>query len=233
MPTHLGIIMDGNGRWAKKRGLPRTEGHRKGAEVFEHICDRCRELEIPCVTFYAFSTENWSRPPSEVAAIMDLIRHWLKKAEEREAENERRGIRLRFIGEMAGLPEDIRHLAKNAEEHTRAHSRMICNVAVNYGGRSEILRAAQRLAAQCQSGERDAHSLTEEDISAGLYTPEYPDMDLLIRPSGEHRLSNFLLWQAAYAELWYSDTLWPDFTAAELDRAVRDYSLRKRRFGGI
>jgi len=237
LPNHIGIIMDGNGRWAKQRGQPRTEGHKKGAEVFEIICDRCAELGIPCVTFYAFSTENWSRPPTEIAAIMDLIRHWLRKAEEREKENAEKGIRLRFIGEMSGLPEDIQHLAKDAEKHTQEQTnertRMICNIAVNYGGRLEILRAMQRLAAQCQAGEHDALALTEDDISSVIYTPEYPDMDLLIRPSGEQRLSNFLLWQAAYAEFWYSETLWPDFTAAEFDRALNDFSRRKRRFGGI
>ncbi|MDR3344559.1 MAG: di-trans,poly-cis-decaprenylcistransferase [Oscillospiraceae bacterium] len=233
LPRHVGIIMDGNGRWAKARGLPRTDGHKRGAEVFELICDRCADLGIPCVTFYAFSTENWNRPPTEVAAIMDLLRHWLKKAQEREVENARKGIRLRFIGELEGLPEDIQSLAQDAQEHTRTHSRTICNLAVNYGGRLEILQAARHLAAQCQTGERDALTLTEDDISAALYTPEYPDVDLLIRPSGEQRLSNFLLWQSAYAEFWYSNTLWPDFTAAEFDRALADFARRGRRFGGI
>jgi undecaprenyl diphosphate synthase len=224
--------MDGNGRWAKQRGLPRTEGHKQGAEVFERICDHCAELGIPCVTFYAFSTENWARPPGEVAAIMDLLRHWLRKAEEREGENRRRGIRLRFIGELSALPEDIQSLAADAEDHTRAHTRTICNLAVNYGGRLEILRAAQTLAAQCQTGARNAIDLTEEDIAAQLYTPEYPDVDLLIRPSGEKRLSNFLLWQAAYAEFWYADTLWPDFTTAHFEQALADFAKRSRRYGG-
>ncbi|MDR1409559.1 MAG: di-trans,poly-cis-decaprenylcistransferase [Oscillospiraceae bacterium] len=233
LPRHVGIIMDGNGRWAKKRGLPRTDGHKRGAEVFEQICDCCAELGIPCVTFYAFSTENWNRPPAEVAAIMDLLRRWLKKAEERKAENVRKGIRLRFIGELSGLPDDIRRLAQEAQEHTQAQTRTICNLAVNYGGRLELLRAVQRLAAQCQAGERNVLTLTEDDVASALYTPEYPDVDLLIRPSGEQRLSNFLLWQAAYAEFWYSNTLWPDFTPAEFDRALDDFAVRSRRFGGV
>ena len=224
--------MDGNGRWAKERGLPRTEGHKIGAEVFEKICDHCCDIGIPCVSFYAFSTENWARPQEEVAQIMDLLRHWLQKAEERQEENRRRGIRLRFIGEMSKLPDDIQQLAQDAQKKTKAHSNMICNLAVNYGGRQEILQAAKRLALQCQRREKDPMSLTEEDISKAIYTPEFPDMDLLIRPSGELRISNFLLWQSAYAEFWYSNTLWPDFTTQELDKAVADFAQRGRRFGG-
>jgi undecaprenyl diphosphate synthase len=225
--------MDGNGRWASARGLPRTEGHKRGAEVFELICDRAAELGIPCVTFYAFSTENWSRPQAEVSAIMDLLRRWLKRAQEREEENARKGIRLRFIGELEGLPQDIQGLALDAQEHTKGQSRTICNLAVNYGGRAEILRAAKQLAARCQAGELDAAALTEEELAAELYTPEYTDVDLLIRPSGEQRLSNFLLWQCAYAEFWYSDTLWPDFTAEEFDGALEEFAKRGRRFGGV
>jgi len=225
--------MDGNGRWAKQRGLPRSAGHKQGAETFRTICDYATQLGIEVITFYAFSAENWVRPQQEVQALMNLFRDFLHEAEEREAENEQRGIRARYIGSREGLPEDILHLMDEAQTRSADKCRTTVNIAINYSGRDEILHAAKVLAAQCESGERSAESLMQEDISGALYTAGQPDPDLIIRSSGEYRLSNFLVWQSAYAEFWTSDILWPDFTPADFDKALSDYANRKRRFGGV
>lgn len=233
LPEHVGVIMDGNGRWAKKRGLPRTEGHRRGAEVFRAIATYASDLGIPYITFYAFSTENWKRPPQEVSVIMDIFRDFLHEAEDRRGENAKRGFRFRFIGDLSALPEDIRSLATFMESQNPPDCRTTVNVAVNYGGRSELVRAASVLARRAQEGMLQPDDISEEDISALLYTAGQPDPDLIIRPSGELRLSNFLTWQSAYAELWFSDVLWPDFTTADFDRALEDFARRSRRFGGI
>jgi len=236
LPRHIAVIMDGNGRWAAQRGLPRTQGHRAGVEAFEHICEYAADLGIAYLTFYAFSTENWARPPGEVAAIMALFRNQLEQTKRRRAENEQKRWRIRYIGDLregGPVPADILSLLREMEESSAEMDRTVVNIAVNYGGRQEILNATRRLAALCAEGVLKPDELTEGDIEAGLYTAGQPMPDLIIRPSGELRLSNFLLWQCAYAELWFSDVLWPDFTPAHLDEALAAYAARNRRFGEI
>lgn len=222
LPEHIGIIMDGNGRWAKKRGLPRTAGHKQGAETFRTISKECGRLGIKHATFYAFSTENWKRPKEEVDAIMRLFKQYLLEAKEdiTAAENNK----LRFIGLKDGIPDDILTLMEEAEEDTKNNTGCDIALAVNYGGREEIVNAVNKLIADGKT------EITEEDISQNIYT--VPDCDLIIRPSGEQRLSNFLLWQAAYSEFWYSDVMWPDFSVQDLYKALSDFENRNRRFGG-
>lgn len=233
LPRHVGIIMDGNGRWAKKRGLPRTDGHRRGAEVFRTISTYASDIGIPYLTFYAFSTENWKRPPQEIEVIMDLFRDFLHEAEERQEENKQRGFRFRFIGDLSVLPEDIRALASFMESHNPENGRTTVNVAVNYGGRSELVHAFCALMTKVDSGELSIGDVTEDTIGSALYTAGQPDPDLIIRPSGEYRLSNFMTWQSAYSEFWFADVLWPDFTTVDFDRALLDFAHRSRRFGGV
>lgn len=233
LPRHIGIIMDGNGRWAKKRGLPRSEGHKAGADTFRRICDYAAELGIECITFYAFSTENWKRPANEVEAIMNLFRDYLDEANEREDENEQKGMKIRYIGERDGLPEDIVNMIKLLEANSADKNAIVVNLAVNYGGRDEIVKAVRHLAEKIEAGEMTSMDITEKTIGDNLFTAGLPDPDLIIRPSGEYRLSNFLIWQAAYSEFWFSDILWPDFTPDDLDKAIIDYCKRSRRFGGI
>lgn len=222
LPEHIGIIMDGNGRWAKKRGLPRTAGHKQGAETFRTISKECGRLGIKHATFYAFSTENWKRPKEEVDAIMRLFKQYLLEAKEdiTAAENNK----LRFIGLKDGIPSDILALMEEAEEDTKNNTGCDIALAVNYGGREEIVSAVNKLIADGKT------EVTEDDISQNIYT--VPDCDLIIRPSGEQRLSNFLLWQAAYSEFWYSDVMWPDFSVQDLYKALSDFENRNRRFGG-
>lgn len=222
LPKHLGIIMDGNGRWAKKRGMPRTMGHKAGADVFKKISKECGKIGIEEVTFYAFSTENWKRPKEEVDTLMRLFKDYLLEA---KADLEASGnLRIRFVGEREGISEDLIALMDEAVETTSARTGTMINVAVNYGGRQEIVSAVNKL---IDSGKTD---ITEDDISGLMYTN--PECDLIIRPSGEQRLSNFLLWQAAYSEFWYSDVLWPDFSEKDLHSALSDFEKRNRRFGG-
>lgn len=222
LPEHIGIIMDGNGRWAKKRGLPRTAGHKQGAETFRTISKECGRLGIKHATFYAFSTENWKRPKEEVDAIMRLFKQYLLEAKDdiTAAENNK----LRFIGLKDGIPDDILTLMEEAEEDTKNNTGCDIALAVNYGGREEIVNAVNKLIANGKT------EITETDISQNIYT--VPDCDLIIRPSGEQRLSNFLLWQAAYSEFWYSDVMWPDFSVQDLYKALSDFENRNRRFGG-
>lgn len=233
LPKHIGIIMDGNGRWAKKRGLKRWDGHKEGANVFRKICSYACDIGIKSITFYAFSTENWRRPPEEVAAIMELFREYLGEAEDRENENIRKGMQMHFIGRRDDMPEDIVSLMETAEENSKNASRIKVNIAINYGGRLEIVEAVRKIAQKVKAGEIQPEDITEDDISANIYTAGQDDPDLIIRPSGEYRLSNFLLWQSAYSEFWFSDILWPDFTTDDLDRAIDDYNNRSRRFGGV
>lgn len=233
LPRHVGIIMDGNGRWAQKRGLPRYKGHIEGARTFRKIGEFAGNLGIECLTFYAFSTENWKRPPEEVAAIMDLFREYLRELDDRKAENEEKGIKVNFIGDRTGIPKDILRMMGYSERITRQKDHVILNIAINYGGRQEILHSVQTLAKQVEKGKLKAKDITEDMISENLYTGGLPDPDLIIRPSGEYRLSNFLLWQSAYSEFWYSDILWPDFTEADFVEALRDFERRNRRFGGV
>lgn len=222
IPKHLGIIMDGNGRWAKKRGLPRTAGHKVGADVFKKISKECGRLGIEEVTFYAFSTENWKRPKEEVDALMKLFHDYLIEAKEDLEESG--NMRIHFVGEREGISPDLLKLMDDAVETTDSRTGTIINLAVNYGGRQEIVSAVNKLIASGKT------SITEADISNNVYTA--PDCDLIIRPSGEERLSNFLLWQAAYSEFWYSDVLWPDFTEKDLHKALAEFEKRNRRFGG-
>ncbi len=233
LPRHVGIIMDGNGRWAQQRGLPRYKGHIEGAKTFRKIGEFAGTLGIECLTFYAFSTENWKRPPEEVAAIMDLFREYLKELDDRKAENEEKGIKVNFIGDRTGIPKDILRMMGYSERITRKKDHVILNIAINYGGRQEILHSVQDIAKQVEKGKLKAKEITEDMISQNLYTGGLPDPDLIIRPSGEYRLSNFLLWQSAYAEFWYSDILWPDFTEADFVEALCDFERRSRRFGGV
>ncbi len=233
LPRHVGIIMDGNGRWAQQRGLPRYKGHIEGAKTFRKIGEFAGNLGIECLTFYAFSTENWKRPPEEVAAIMDLFREYLRELDERKAENEEKGIKVNFIGDRTGIPKDILKMMGYSERITRKKDHVILNIAINYGGRQEILHSVQEIAKEVEKGKLKASEITEEMISEHLYTGGLPDPDLIIRPSGEYRLSNFLLWQSAYSEFWYSDILWPDFTEEDFTAALHEFEKRNRRFGGV
>ena len=233
LPKHIGIIMDGNGRWAKKRGLNRWDGHKEGANVFRKICSYACDIGIKSITFYAFSTENWRRPPEEVEAIMDLFREYLGEAEDRENENIKKGMQMHFIGRRDDMPDDIVSLMETAEENSKNASKIKVSIAINYGGRLEIVEAVKKIAEKVKNGEIQPEDITEDDISNNIYTAGQDDPDLIIRPSGEYRLSNFLLWQSAYSEFWFSDILWPDFTTDDLDRAIDDYNNRNRRFGGV
>ena len=233
LPRHIGIIMDGNGRWAKQRGLGRSEGHKAGAEVFRRICEYARDIGIEYLTFYAFSTENWKRPAEEVSAIMNLFRDYLDEAKEREEENNEKGMCVRYIGDRSVLPEDIRVMMNELEKRSDDKDVITINLAVNYGGRDEILHAVKAIAKRVEAGEIKSDDINLKDIDGNLYTAGQPDPDLIIRPSGEYRLSNFLIWQAAYSEFWFSDILWSDFTSDDLDKAIIEYSKRNRRFGGV
>lgn len=233
LPRHVGVIMDGNGRWAKKRGLPRGEGHKAGAKVFREITKYARRIGIEYITYYAFSTENWNRPKEEIDGIMDLFREYLFESEERLEENEQEGMQVRFIGEKSGLPADIVTLMERAEQETSQETDIVVNLAINYGGQAEIAHSARELAQAVARGELKPDEITPDQIAQHLYTAGQPPLDLVIRPSGEYRLSNFMIWQAAYAEFWYSDVLWPDFTTADFDRAMFDFAKRNRRFGGV
>lgn len=229
VPAHVGIIMDGNGRWAKKRGLPRNFGHKQGAAVFKKTINWARELGIKCVTFYAFSTENWKRPVEEVNGIMNLLRQYIKDIRAAARED----IRFIFLGDITGLPEDITAELLDIQSSTENNTGFIAGVALNYGGRDEITRAARILAQKSASGEIKPEQITEHTIDKLLYTAEMPPLDMIIRPSGEQRLSNFLIWQAAYAEFVFLDVLWPDFTKKHLEYAIQIYNDRDRRFGGV
>lgn len=230
LPAHIGIIMDGNGRWAKKRLLPRSAGHRAGASNFRTITRYCSKIGIKYLTVYAFSTENWNRPSEEVGALLRLFKEYLKEAL-RDFMDE--NIRVRFIGDVSAFPAELRELIQEVEEASASKTGMVLNLAMNYGGRAEITRAAREFAQDVASGRVKAEDLTEEGFSRYLYTAGQPDPDLIIRPSGEERLSNFLLWQSAYAEFVYFDILWPDFKTKDLDEAIAIYSSRQRRFGGV
>lgn len=229
VPQHVGIIMDGNGRWAKKRALPRNFGHKQGAAVFKKTINWARELGIKCVTFYAFSTENWKRPADEIDGIMNLLRQYIKDIRAAAQEN----IRFIFLGDITALPEDITAELLDIQASTVDNDGFIAGVALNYGGRDEITRAARILAQQTACGQITPESINEQSIEKLLYTAEMPPLDLIIRPSGEQRLSNFLIWQAAYAEFVFMDVLWPDFTKKHLEYAISEYHERDRRFGGV
>lgn len=233
LPQHIAIIMDGNGRWAKKRGLERTQGHKVGAEVFRKICQYASDIGIKYMTFYAFSTENWKRSASEVGKIMDLLRAYLDEMQERESENEEAGYNIHFIGSREGLPEDIIQMMDIVECRSDDKDKIHINIAVNYGGRDEVVHSVKRIAEKIKAGEIELDQIDESMISQNIYTAGQPDPDLIIRPSGEYRLSNFLIWQAAYSEFYFDNVLWPDFTPDDLDKAILEYAKRNRRFGGV
>lgn len=230
LPQHIAIIMDGNGRWAKKRGLPRTAGHAAGADTFRTIATYCKELGIDYLTVYAFSTENWKRPAEEVSAIMGLLNKYLREAIETM---ERDHIRMEFFGDLGALSPDLRELCERTREISKQYDGFQANICLNYGGRDELVRAAKAFAKDCEQGLVQSDSLTEEMLGKYLFSKDIPDPELVIRPSGELRLSNFLLWQSAYSEFYYTDVLWPDFTKEELNRAIAAYQKRDRRFGGV
>ena len=229
LPRHIAIIMDGNGRWAKRRFLPRSAGHRAGAKTFQDIARYANQIGVGYMTVYAFSTENWKRPKEEIDNLMNLMRDYLKDAKNFKEEN----IQVQFIGDLSVLPQDMQELIREDEELSADATGMHLNIAVNYGGRDEILRAVGQLAAEAKAGELDPATIDEALFSARLYTAGQPDPDLIIRPSGEFRLSNYLIWQSAYAEFWFSDILWPDFNRKHLMQAIEAYNSRSRRFGGV
>jgi undecaprenyl diphosphate synthase len=230
VPRHVAIIMDGNGRWAKKRFLPRIAGHRKGIEAVRGTVRAAGDLGIEVLTLYAFSTENWRRPADEVTDLMGLLRHFIKNDIDELASN---GVRLRVIGDYRALQGDIVTLIDNAIARTANNTSTTLVIALNYGSQVEIANAARALAVAAKAGELDPETINEQAIEARLNTAGLPPLDLLIRTSGEHRLSNFLLWQAAYAEMIFVDTLWPDFGKAELTNAIKSFGERERRFGGL
>ena len=229
-PAHVAIIMDGNGRWARARGLPRVAGHRRGADAVRRVVRGAGELGIPTLTLFAFSTENWARPADEVADLMGLLRHYLRSELDELLKN---GARLRVIGNRQGLPEDIVRGISDAERQTQSNSRIDVNICVNYGARAEILHATRNLARRVASGELSPERIDEQQFERELLTAGLPDPDLVIRTSGEQRISNFLLWQCAYAELVFVDTLWPDFGKEHLEQAIAEFRRRERRYGGV
>lgn len=224
LPKSIGIIMDGNGRWAKKRGLPRSVGHRAGAETLRKIVEYCDEIGIKSVTAYAFSTENWKRPKAEVDNLMKLLEEYLTSAEEMLFG---KNAVIKVIGNIDVLSESIKQKIKDTEQLTKNNTGVVLNLAINYGGRDELVSAINKC---IKDG---ITTVTQSDIEKRLYSSDLTDVDLIIRPSGEYRLSNFLLWQSAYAEFWFDDVLWPDFTIKHLNKALADYQSRNRRFGGV
>ena len=230
IPAHVAIIMDGNGRWAKKRKLPRTAGHKKGAEVVEQILEEADHLGVRYLTVYAFSTENWLRPAMEVKALMNLLRLYMESSLKKCEKN---NVCVRVIGDKTRLDEDLQESIRNLEEATKNNTGMHFQIAINYGGRDEILRGVKRLTEKVKNGEVNADDITEEMIADHLDTAGIPDPDLLIRTCGEQRISNFLLWECAYSEFYFTDVAWPDFTIEELKKAIDAYNHRERRYGGL
>ena len=229
-PKHLAVILDGNGRWASSQGLPRLAGHAKGVEAVRELVTACLDRGIAYVSLYAFSAQNWKRPADEVRGLMELLKTFLAAEAEELAQQ---GVKLRQIGSRADLPEEIKEALADAETRTQNGQHLTLNLAINYGGKEELVQAAQSLARDVAAGKLDATSITPELLEARLGTAGQPPVDLLIRTAGERRLSNFLLWQSAYAELLFMDTLWPDFTSAHLDQALADFGGRRRTYGGL
>jgi undecaprenyl diphosphate synthase len=230
MPAHVAMIMDGNGRWAKRRLMNRVRGHQRGVEVVRDMVRSCADLGIAHLTLYAFSTENWARPKAEISALMELLKKFLRDEIDELLEN---GIRLSTVGQIERLPADVRERLRDAMSRTARGRRMTLHLALSYGGREELVSMVRSLASRARDGSLDPADITEAVVSAHLYTRDVPDPDLLIRTSGEQRISNFLLWQIAYAELFFTETLWPDFTREELVRILRVYQGRDRRFGKV
>lgn len=230
LPRHIAVVMDGNGRWAQKRGMPRTFGHSAGSETFQKDAEYLSDLGIEYFTVYAFSTENWKRPPEEVQEILRLLEKYLHKA---IREMREKNIRLQFFGDLTPFSQELRALIDETNAISRTTTGMLVSVCLNYGGRAELVRAARLLAEQCVAGTLSPEDIDERRFSGYLYSADIPDPDLMIRPGGEVRLSNFLLWQNAYTEFYFSDVLWPDFDQRQMDAAILAYQQRKRRFGGI
>ena len=230
LPRHIAVVMDGNGRWAQKRGMPRTVGHSAGSETFQKDAEYLSDLGIEYFTVYAFSTENWKRPPEEVQEILRLLEKYLHKA---IREMREKNIRLQFFGDLTPFSPELRALIDETNAISRTTTGMLVSVCLNYGGRAELVRAARLLAEQCVAGTLSPEDIDERRFSGYLYSADIPDPDLMIRPGGEMRLSNFLLWQNAYTEFYFSDVLWPDFDERQMDAAILAYQQRKRRFGGI
>ena len=230
IPAHVAVILDGNGRWAKAKGLPRTAGHIQGSKVVEDILDDVDDLGIKYFTVYAFSTENWNRPPEEVTALMGLLRKYMIGALKKASKN---NVRIRVIGDRTKLDADILESIENIEEGTKNNTGLQFQIAINYGGRDELRRAVSKLAKKAAAGEIKPEDITEKSIEAELDTAGIPDPDLLIRTCGEQRISNFLLWQLAYTEFYFTDVAWPDFSKAELEKAIDAYNTRDRRYGKI
>lgn len=229
IPRHIGVIMDGNGRWAKSRGLPKSAGHKAGADVLKKIAEYCDELGMEAITAYAFSTENWSRPQREVDYLMNLMYEYLRDAPKLLAGKK---AKIRVVGRVDQLSEKIQKEIVKTEEMTKNNTGIWLNLAVNYGGREEITSVARHIAEDVKAGILDPSQIDEKLMSERMYTSYIPDPDVIIRPSGELRLSNFMLWQAAYSEFWYSDVFWPDFKTSDIDRMIRDFNKRDRRYGG-
>jgi undecaprenyl diphosphate synthase len=229
LPRHIAIIMDGNGRWAKKRSLPRSAGHAAGSKNFKTIARYCNKIGLEYLTVYAFSTENWKRPKEEVDGIMNILRDYLRDSKNFKDEN----IKVKFIGDLTALDDDIVELIKESEEGSENATGLKLNIALNYGGRDELVHAIKKIVDKTTEGEIKIDDITEGMVSDNLYTAGMPDPDIIIRPSGEYRLSNYLIWQAAYSEYWFSDVLWPDFKPKHLEAAIDDYNKRHRRFGGV
>ena len=230
VPKHIAIVMDGNGRWAKKRGLPRTAGHKVGAEAFRTIANYAKSIGLQYLTVYAFSTENWKRPEEEVDAIMDLLEKYLREA---IRDMEKNQVRFCFFGDLSRLSPQLQEEARLAVERSAKYEGVQVNFCLNYGGRAEVVRAAQRFAQACAEGKCKPEDLTEDVLSDLMYSQNVPDPELVIRPGGELRTSNFLLWQSAYAEYYFTDVLWPEFGPEDLEKAIAAYNSRKRRFGGV
>ena len=230
MPRHVAIILDGNGRWAKAKGMPRNYGHAQGSKNVERICEEAWRMGIKYLTVYAFSTENWNRPKDEVDALMKLLRNYMKTCLKTAAKND---MKIRVIGDITRLDEDIRSRIEELEESTKDNGGLNFQIAINYGSRDEITRAVRRIAADCRDGRLAAEEIDEQVVDRYLDTHDIPDPDLLIRTSGEQRLSNYLLWQLAYTEFYFTDVPWPDFTKEELLKAVEQYNARDRRYGGV
>ena len=228
IPRHIAIILDGNGRWAKKRGLPRTAGHARGAETFRKIATYCKNIGVDYLTVYAFSTENWKRPPEEVKTIMKLLDNYLHEAIDTM---ERDHIKMKVLGDIEGLSPELQALVAKTDEISTHYDGFQANICLNYGGRAEIVNAAKKAAEDLADGK--ITELDEKAFGNYMYSAEIPDPDLLIRPGGEQRISNFLLWQCAYSEFYFTDVLWPDFTPDELDKAIAEFNRRDRRYGGV
>ncbi|MBE3571656.1 MAG: isoprenyl transferase [Moorella humiferrea] len=230
MPRHVAIIMDGNGRWARSRGLPRAAGHRAGVEALRDIVRACVDWGIPILTVYAFSTENWKRPQEEVRGLMNLLVEYMRRE---LPELKQEGVQVRALGRLEALPQEARRELERAWRETAGNRRLILNLALNYGGRAELVDACREISRKVLAGELHPENINDDVLQKALYTGDLPDPDLLIRPSGEMRLSNFLLWQLAYTELWFTDIYWPDFRRENLRQALLDYQQRERRFGGL